>query len=675
MGTNDRSDVASKTLWTLLAALLLVGPGPAAATEEEIRVLGGDGAWLLSGYDLYQHLLGEMGTQYRARQERLEASLASPEAARKRAENLRKGYLELLGPLPEKTPLNAQVTGTIAQDGYRIEKVVFESQPDHHVTANLYVPTEGTGPYPGVLLASGHWIEAKTLDDHQRAAALLALNGMVVLATDPICQGERFQLFDVHRHTSTTHMLLGLGAMLVGRTMVWYEAVDGIRSIDYLLSRPEVDAGRPVGMIGSSGGATQTTFLMALDDRVGPAAPSCYLMQHERRFETIGPQDACQNMPGEGAELLDQFDYLTMRYDRPTLVLASTLDYFDIHSTRAGVDETRRVFAALGRPEHVDLVEGVHGHGLHRPHREAAARWMRRWLLDDDGPVEEGDTPLLSARELQATRSGQVLVDYPGERSITEMNLERARELEPDRRRFWREGDDGGRAAEVARLIGLRAERGEATYESRGRVARQGYTVERLILKRPGEPHLMALLFEPDEAELPRPATLYVDSRGKAADSRPGGVVESLARSGRVVLSLDLRGYGEGARKDFYGPKYLSDEHSTGMLSLHIGRPLLGQRVEDVQAALDVLLGWKDVDPDRVDLVGVGRAGPVALHAGFLDGRFAHVTLRRSIRSWIEDVVATPLAPNRLALVVPGALARYDLPDLARALGDGVTLE
>jgi cephalosporin-C deacetylase-like acetyl esterase len=659
----------------LAVALLSSGLSTASPAEAEIRVLDGDAGQLLNGYDLYAYLLEQMRDQYDARRVALEASLASPEAAGKRAEAMRAAYLQLLGPLPDKTPLRAQVTGRIERDGYRIEKVVYESQPGHHVTANLYVPTGGEEPYPGVYLASGHWIAGKALDTHQAAGALFARHGMVLLAPDPICQGERLQLFDVHRHTSTTHMLLGLGAMAVGRSMVWYEAVDGVRAIDYLLSRPEVDRRTPVGMVGSSGGGTQTAFLMVLDDRIGPAASSCYLMQHERRFETIGPQDSCQNLPGEGAELLEQFDYLTMRFDRPTLALAGTRDYFDIHSTRAGFAETRRVFSTLGQPDHVALVEGDHGHGLHQPHREAAVRWMRRWLRGDDTPVKEGEAAILPAGELWATRSGQVLTEFVGEKSITEMNVERARALEKDRRRFWEQGTPAERVAEVARLIGLRHERGEVTTESRGLVPRPGYTVERLILKRPGELNVLALLFTPEGAGGRGPATLYVDGRGKAADAGPGGTVEKLVRSGHVVLSLDLRGYGEAARRDFYADKYLSDEHSTGMLALHIGRPLLGQRVEDVLAALDVLLAREDVDPQRVELVGLGRAGPVALHAAFGDDRFARVILRGSIRSWIEDVVMTPLAPNRLALVVPGALTRYDLPDLARALGDKLTLE
>ena len=132
----------------------------------------------------------------------------------------------------------------------------------------------GVGPWPGILFACGHSVNGKAYAAYQQACALLAQHGFVVLSYDPISQGERPQLTSASRYGTTTHTLLNIGARLVGRSVVWYEAWDGVRSIDYLLSRPEVDCSKPVGMTGTSGGGTQTTFLMAQDQRIGPAAPS-----------------------------------------------------------------------------------------------------------------------------------------------------------------------------------------------------------------------------------------------------------------------------------------------------------------------------------------------------------------------------------------------------------------
>ncbi len=234
------------------------------AASVRLEVLGRDGSDLLHDF-----LMREVRRQYAGRGKDVDGSVRSMEALIARQKRLRERYREMLGELPEKTPLNAMVTGTVEGDGYRIEKVIYESRPRHRVTANLYVPTTGDRPWPGVLVACGHSENAKAWDKYQAVSALMAKNGLVALCYDPICQGERHQLLEAPRHGTTTHTLLNVGSLFVGRSVVGYEAWDGVRSIDYLLSRPEVDGGKPVGMTGTSGGGTQTVFLMALDDRIG----------------------------------------------------------------------------------------------------------------------------------------------------------------------------------------------------------------------------------------------------------------------------------------------------------------------------------------------------------------------------------------------------------------------
>ncbi len=161
------------------------------------------------------------------------------------------------------------------------------------------------------------------------------------------------------------------------------------------------------------------------------------------------------------------------------------------------------------------------------------------------------------------------------------------------------------------------------------------------------------------------PAVLYVDSRGKGADAAPGGAIETIVKGGGAVLAIDARGYGETAPTK---PKrYWHNEYSISYLGVHLGRPLLGQRTEDVLAALDVLAARKEIDAANLRIVGVEGGGPVALHAAALDERLKAVAVERSIESWM-DVVATPLCRNQLNQIVPAALTRYDLPDLARAI-------
>ncbi|MCA9146774.1 MAG: acetylxylan esterase, partial [Planctomycetales bacterium] len=206
--------------------------------------------------------------------------LETPEQIRDYQKRLRDFFITQLGGLPEKTPLNGSTTRTIQADGYRIENVIYESQPNHHITANLYLP-EGEGPFAAVVVSSGHSRTAKTAAYNQRFGLMMVKHGMAALCFDPIGQGERSQILDeagkvVFNGTTTEHLLMGAGSTLVGRSTATYRVWDGIRSIDYLVSRPDIDAKR-IGYTGCSGGGTLTSYVMAIDERVACAAPACYL--------------------------------------------------------------------------------------------------------------------------------------------------------------------------------------------------------------------------------------------------------------------------------------------------------------------------------------------------------------------------------------------------------------
>ncbi len=651
-------------------ALLWMGLACCSAAENgsapELKVLPAGSERLL-----YRELFYEAKRLSHQRRRELEASLVSPDAAEERRNRLKADYLRLLGPLPEKTPLNAHVAGTIERDGYRIEKVHYESQPGHHVTANLYIPTLGKPPYPGVLVACGHSENGKAYSEYQATAALFAKNGFVALCYDPISQGERIQLPAAPRYGTLTHTLLDLGALLVGRSTVWYELVDGMRSLDYLRTRPEVDPSKPIGLTGTSGGGTQTTFFMAADPRIGPAAPSCYMMTRLRKFETIGPADGCQWLPGEGPARIDHFDYAVMRADQPTLVLGATDDFFDIISTRAAADETYRVFSALGKEANFDFFEAESPHGFNRPHREAATQFMRKWLLNDSQNVEEGSFEPLEDKVIEVTRTGQILKDFPQETTVAAMNLHEARRLAAERKQFWKSRSAAERRDAVRKTIAARKTRDPYKVEAHGSIERDGYVIKKLALLRKDDVPLPVLLLLPENRSEKLPALLYADSRGKAAAAAPGGELETLVRSGRIVMAVDLRGYGETRDRGAY-EKNMNDEERTAMIAMHLGRPLLGERVEDIVTCLDYLESRSDVDPSEIELIAIGRVGPVGLHAAYLDDRIKRVVLRDAIRSWIADVVAQPLQPHLLAHVVPGALRQYDLTDLEKALGERV---
>ncbi len=167
---------------------------------------------------LYQFLLQEAQKHFDARRQ-VVAQLRTPDDIRRRQQELKARFIESLGGLPARTPLNPRVVGTVRGDGFRVENVIYESRPDHHVTANLYLP-DGPGPFPGVLVPCGHSENGKAAEPYQRACILMAKHGLAVLCYDPIGQGERVQLLDTNhkpgiKGSTSEHSLVGIGALLV----------------------------------------------------------------------------------------------------------------------------------------------------------------------------------------------------------------------------------------------------------------------------------------------------------------------------------------------------------------------------------------------------------------------------------------------------------------------------
>ena len=619
---------------------------------------------------LYSHLQQQAYTALDRRREVYE-KLETPEQIRAYQQRLREFFVKQLGGFPERTPLNARTVGTIEADGYRIEKVIYDSQPHHRITANLYLP-DGDGPFPGVVVSSGHDRAAKTVDYNQRFGIMMARTGMAALCFDPIGQGERSQILDAEgkvqfQDTTTEHFLVGVGSILVGRSTARYRVWDAMRSIDYLVSRPEIDPQR-IGMTGCSGGGTLTSYTMALDDRVSCAAPACYLTTFRHLIETNGPQDAEQNIFGQIEFGLDHPDYVLLRAPKPTLISSTTGDYFSIEGAWDNYRQAKRIYARLGFPERVDLVEAAGEHGVPPQALATIAHWMRRWLLDRDDPVPVAELKTRSPAELLCIESGQVL-NQPGERSVFDLNAAHAAQLAAKRKNLWKTESREAMTARIRAVAGVRAndQLPPPKWEDKGRVPREEYDIDRLVLRTDSGIPLPALTFHP-----PSPnddAYLYLHEEGKLGDSGLGGRIEELVYDGYAVVSVDLRGQGE-TRSDERNA--LLGDWRTYYLGYLLGQSLLGKRVEDALAAGQFVAYYqkeKD-DPRRVHLVGVGQAGIVALHAAALNpGLFASVTLRDTPSDW-SSVVGQPVPAGLIDSTVHGALELYDLPDLVRLAVD-----
>ncbi|MCI0696367.1 acetylxylan esterase, partial [candidate division KSB1 bacterium] len=301
----------------------------AAAPAEDFNVL------TMNARRTLPDALNQIALGFLSEREQGIARLTTREEITARQRFIRERFLHAIGGLPERTPLNPKVTGTLKRDGYRIEKIIFESLPKFYVTANLYVPETGRAPYPAILMPLGHESGGKAHEAWQRLAITFVKNGFVMLLFEPVGQGERVQLYDpdlgeskVIRSTDE-HTLAGTQCLLLGHSFARHVIWDAMRALDYLVSRPEVDSSR-VGITGNSGGGTMTAYMSALDDRIKVAAPSCYLTNWKSLLETIGPQDAEQNLPPWLADGLDQPDFVLAFAPKPMLMLSAIRDFFPI---------------------------------------------------------------------------------------------------------------------------------------------------------------------------------------------------------------------------------------------------------------------------------------------------------------------------------------------------------
>jgi cephalosporin-C deacetylase-like acetyl esterase len=651
----------------LLLSLLLISQvllnSPAQA--EDLTCLGSEVNGSGQPITWAQRLGDEARVALQRRGERLEQLKTAADIEQYQTA-MREFFTRQLGGFPERVPLNAQVTGVLQGDGFRVEKVIFESQPNHRVTGNLYIP-DGQGPFPGVLVSSGHSRTGKTADYNQRFGIVLAQHGIVTLCYDPIGQGERSQLVDDHGHpqfeaTTHEHFLIGTGSILVGRNTATYRVWDAMRAADYLQSRPEVDPQR-LGMTGCSGGGTLTSYTMALDPRIACAAPACYLTTFGRLIDTIGPQDSEQNIFGQLSYGMDHPDYVIMRAPRPTLISSTTADFFDISGSWENLRQAKRVYTRLGVPERVDLVEAEGVHGVQPENLSAIVGWMQRWLVGADRPVPVkpfSDIRLFPEAELNCTPRGQVLL-LDGERSVFDLNREVAERLAAARAT-----PDLLAAVRKAAAIRPADQQPQPTSNKAGKVQRDGYHIDKLVIHTDSGVPLPALTFhpaDPDEA-----AYIYLHDGGKTADSQAGGAIEQRVRDGYVVVSVDLRGQGETSR-GAADPK-LGDWY-TFYLAYLLGQSVVGAHAEDILATVRWTANYQSEKPREVHVIASGRTAIAALHAAALEPQwFTSLTLRGAPHTW-HEVAGSEDQARWLTATVHGALADYDLPDLVRLLPEG----
>ncbi len=626
-----------------------------------------------SGLEQFQDLrrmlpsyLNNIGFRMLAERKGQMERLSTIEDVNKRKTYLRERMLDDLGGFPERTPLNARVTGVLERPKYRIEKLIFESQPHFYVTANLYLPKTGHPPYPAILFPLGHERGGKTNPTWQQMLGSLATKGYVALTWDPIGQGERLQIYDEDLRESkvgdstTEHTIVGTQCMLIGDHVARYTIWDGMRALDYLLSRKEVDPTR-VGLTGNSGGGTHTAYIAALDDRIQVAAPSCYITSWNLMLRTLGPQDGEQVFPLWLQDGVDYPDYLYAFAPKPYLVLSAIRDFFPIAGARETFAEAAKVYAAIGAQGKVGMFEADDGHGYNKSRRLAAYDWFGRWLNGAEDKNPEPEIEMSTPEELSCTPTGQVSTSLGGE-SVFTLNQKRLEQAKANR--FTRSDDVARKAAELAHYEPPGAPLQEKPY---GTLSRSGYHIEKLIYE--SEPGIVipSLLYVPEAGARKKAALLIITGDGKAGSASEA---EQFVKAGVIVLSIDARGFGETRinaevnSREF--DRYFGD-YDDAMTALLVGKTMVGMRALDITRGVDLLSARQDVDPRKVFVYGKDGGAVPALYAAVLDHRIKKLALEGMLSSY-ESVVKDKVHRQVFESVVPRALKFYDLPDLVATL-------
>ncbi len=630
--------------------------------------------------DLERYLV-RLANDARERRRRVIDAISTRQGVVERQKAVVAELWKMLGGPLDRTPLNARVTGTVEKTGYRIEKVTFESRPRLYVTANLYLPA-GPGRRPAILGPLGHSGNGKAWPSYQKLFSNLARKGYVVLAYDPFGQGERIEYPGSRPGQSalgggtSEHEYAGRRLILLGANFGLFRAWDGIRGIDYLLTRAEVDPDR-IGCCGQSGGGTLTQFLAALDSRIRVAVVSMGNTENLAQADVEPPgsaDDAEQNIVPALARGIDRADLLYAFAPKPLLIGITLHDAGHTYSPEyvsGSLDlmgEYKRAYGLLGAGDRVSLQATTVSHGYVYEMRRATYAWFNRWFEMKNGDDGETSQAVEPEATLYVTPSGFVTTSFGGETALS-LTRQMAEEIHTPSSLA---GDEV--RARIRSVFGVEESRG-AALASRvlATIKKPGYRAEQFEFTSDQEIRTPGWMLTPDNAGPFSPTLLYVgESAAWSAVAEDAFAERLCAKGGCRVAVIDVRGRGDCAigyppRGRFYFPERIADEAYLTWFSLMLGEPILGGQIYDTLRALEYLRSRPDAGA-AVSLIGDGAHGVIALYAAALDARVRGVVLRQAVTDYRSLAVAERYT-QPFGIYAYGILREFDLPDVARAAG------
>jgi cephalosporin-C deacetylase-like acetyl esterase len=613
------------------------------------------------------------------------ARIRTPEQLEARNRWVRQKFLEMIHGYPERHPLNPVVVRSFERSGYRVENIMFQSRPNFWVPGNLYVPTASKPPFPGIISPTGHFPEGRMYRVYQSAYIALAKSGIMVFAYDAIGQGERRQYWDPRTDVTEVggptdeHSMPGQLLLLLGEDLTHYRVWDGMRALDYLLTRPEVDKER-IGCTGNSGGGTLTLFISALDDRIKCAAVSEGGTSHRWPLRitpgsSVGQGDVEQNLFPSAIYGIDKPDLHVAIAPRPLLAL---IENYTPQFNRAA-EAIRSRYVQLGVADRFATVEATDPHAWTAKLRVATTDWFCRWFFGRPGPAEEPEFEVEPVHNLYCTPNGSLRYSQQGE-TIFSLILKKQATLPPGRAVPSTPGDvDSHRQEMIARiteLLQIRKLNHPLDVRSLVTTPRKGYRVEKVeFLSEPGI-YIPTWVFLPRGTAGPSPATLYVHEGGKQAEGMEFGVLETMVKRGQLVIAVDVRGIGDtrpqrnsgGERAGEY--RHLFDvETAMSYIAWHMNESLFGMRVQDVMRSVDYVLSRADADKAGVNVIGKGMGALWALYAAALDSRIRSVVCQEGLVSY-RSLASVDRYSHGANIFIRDVLKYFDLPQVAAAVAD-----
>ena len=584
--------------------------------------------------------------------------LTTPSAIEARQRWVRETFWRLVGGQPaERSPLAIRITGGFERSGYRVQNLIYESMPGFYIPANLFIPKQGQPPYPAVLFQMGHSLNGKASPLYQYCCQGLAQLGFVVLAFDPMGQGERtyypakgsnLTRFD---SADTEHTVPGKQLLLTGLTSTQIQTWDAVRSFDVLAGHPLVDPKR-IGTTGNSGGGTLSMFLAAVEPRLACVSAACPNTDTFAglNFNSPGPaDDAEQNILDSGSVGFDRWDTLYAMAPKPVQILVSAKDAFGTYSPgyilngRAEFADLQRVYRTLGRERNVEWLESPIPHGLSYNLRMSIYRWMRLHLQGLSNPLssEPSVQPEADAT-LYATASGNVVRDLGG---LTPIAIARQKAKNIAKR------------TAIARL--LRVGTFSGTFTSKGTADSRAARIEAVEILSEPDVYLPVWIFRP-KLVASKVTLIILEPGGRNSQWNEDSHCQQLAARGVTVWAPDLRGIGDLLPEyPRHNPRYARDNQSDeayAWSSLVLGRPMLGQRVTDLLAVVRAIQG-------PVQIAARGSMSVPALFAAELASAIQNVFVSGGPKSYRELLDAEDAGPT--ANLIFGVLEHVDLPDLA----------